>query len=371
MTYRVPFQRPAMPEFEDIGRYFNKSVGERYFSNGGPCAVWLEERVRQFLDVRHVVLLNNATTALLVASRIAFGGRPQRKVLVPSFTFAATATALIFNDFEPVFVDVDGQDLQTAAASLSCALERWSGQLCGALLCSTFGMAPSTATSRLWNQQCQSAGIPLLVDSAAGFGSIDSLGRPLGSQGVAEIFSFHATKPFAIGEGGCIATNDDDLAERARRMINFGFNSDRVVSGEPGINGKLPEILCATGLAVLDQFDEILQRRRQTAELMTQNFPEAVSVPPGLLTSAIQFVPVLVDPDLRPGVMAALDAAGIQARTYFDPPLHLMPAFSGFEHVDLSSTELVARSSLSLPMSNDLTTNDALFVAETLHAALS
>lgn len=116
--------------------------------------------------------------------------------------------------------------------------------------------------------------MPLLVDSAAGFGSIDEDGRPLGRQGAAELFSFHATKPLAVGEGGLLTTRDPTIAARITELSNFGFDKNRVVGGEPGINAKLDEWHSATALAALDRLDDVLAARSGHLAAMRESLPD-------------------------------------------------------------------------------------------------
>lgn len=378
MNYRVPFQRPAMPNMEEVSRYFDKSIGERFFSNGGPCAVMLEERLAQRLGVEHVVLVNNATSGLMVAADAVFGKRSRSMsagssrgvVMVPSFTFAATVTALLSMGFQPCLVDIDFDTMQVDPQSLAEGLDRWSSQVCGVMLTSTFGIAAPRQVTDALESLCAAVGVPVVVDSAAGFGSVDESGRALGSSGRTEVFSFHATKPFAIGEGGCVVTNDAEVASEMRRLINFGFGSDRVVRGTPGINGKLPEILCAFGLAVLDEFDTVLDQRRKRAVAMSALLEDGIRLPPGLCNSAVQFVPALVDPSKRDALVSACDARGVQLRTYFDPPIHQMPAFTSLERVSLRASEAASRATVSLPMSNDLSEADITYVATVVNESL-
>ncbi len=378
MNLRVPFQRPLMPPMEEVSRYFDKSIGEGFFSNGGPCATMLEERLAERLGVAHVVLVNNATSGLMVAADAVFGrgarpmssGEPRGIVLVPSFTFAATVTSLLSMGFLPCLIDIDLETLQVDPDSLAEGLDRWGSNVCGALLTSTFGIAAPEGISNAWERLCSDAGIPTLFDSAAGFGSVDDSGRILGSSGRTEVFSFHATKPFAVGEGGCVVTNDAHVAAEMRRLINFGFGPDRVVHGTPGINGKMPEILCAIGLAVLDSFDTVIARRQDNARAMTSQLTTSLGIPPGLLRSAVQFVPALVDPTKRDRLVDTAEKRGVGLRTYFDPPIHRMPGFAQLQHLALPATETASLMSVSLPMSNAISASDIAYVASVVNECL-
>ena len=196
----------------------------------------------------------------------------RKLIAVPSFTFTATACAIRWAGFEPLFVDIEPDSWQLAPEALAQALDRYEGCVAGVLGCSTFGTAAPTAVRDRWRRLCADADMPLLIDSAAGFGGLDDGGRPLGAQGDTEVFSFHATKPFAIGEGGAVVTSDPDLAERITRLINFGIDPETRTSATVGLNAKMSELHAATGLAMLDRFTDVLDRRRATARQLQALF---------------------------------------------------------------------------------------------------
>jgi dTDP-4-amino-4,6-dideoxygalactose transaminase len=278
-------------------------------------------------------------------------------VVVPSFTFAATVSAIIWNGYTPVFADVDAESWHLSAESLHEALAARGDSVAAVVACSTFGTAPPFALSRAWRELTAAAGVPLVVDSAAGFGTRDERGDLLGGQGEAEIFSFHATKAFAIGEGGALTTSDQDVAASVRRLANFGFGPDRTVAAEPGLNAKMDEWHAAAALACLDEMDAVLDARRAHAHAMRSvlashgfTFQRAAEA------GTWQFVPALAPtPTWRGAALAAAEARGIEIRSYFDPPLHRMAAFSGFPRVaSLDVADSLAERMLSLPMANDL-----------------
>jgi dTDP-4-amino-4,6-dideoxygalactose transaminase len=162
------------------------------------------------------------------------GGR-RREVLMPSFTFAATINAVLWAGLEPVFLDVEEHSWHLDPARLEHALAIRGGSVAAVLACSTFGVPPSAAHRAAWEDAARAAGVPLLVDSAAGFGATGDDGQVLGRQGDVEVFSFHATKPFAIGEGGLVTTNNDEIAHRMIRLTNFGFEGG-LVDTDVGLN---------------------------------------------------------------------------------------------------------------------------------------
>ena len=198
---------------------------------------------------------------------------------------------------------------------------------------------------------------PLLLDSAPGFGALDEHAMALGTQGETEVFSFHATKPFAIGEGGAVTTPDPEVAARIGRIVSFGVEPSTRTSTEPGFNGKLSELHAATGLAVLDEFDAILAARRVLATRVAHAAePSGLRYQRNAAGSTWQyFQAVTPDPGTRERILAAAAAAQVDARTLHDPPLHRHPAFKDADRgASLVATEAIAARSISLPLANYL-----------------
>jgi dTDP-4-amino-4,6-dideoxygalactose transaminase len=370
----IRFQAPQLPPADAVSAYFALAEERRWYSNRGPCHELLVERLQDHLGGGlQCVPVNNATLGLLVGLRALAGegDAGRREVLMPSFTFAAAMSAVRWAGFAPVLLDVEPDGWHLDPAALATALEQRGDRVAAVLAASTFGVPPAAATTAAWEAATRAAGVPLLVDSAAGFGAHGPDGRELGGQGDIEVFSFHATKPFAIGEGGLLTTADPELAARATRLANFGFE-DGVVRGDVGLNAKLPEWSAATALAVLDGYDGVLAARRERAEALLERI-----TPLGFRRQALsagaawQFVPVLAETAaLRDAVLARAREDGIEVRTYFDVPLHRMPAFAGAPRVgDLAVTEDLAARVLSLPMANDLSAAAIDAIATSLAAA--
>lgn len=148
----VRFQRPEMPGTSDILRYFALSQEAGFYSNGGPCATLLSERLASYLGGDVICIpVNNCTSGLMVALRALCGRRrgPRRRVICPSYTFTATGCAIAWCDFEPVFVDVEPNGWHLDPDALDRALSRLSGSIAGVLACCTFGTAPGRAASGL------------------------------------------------------------------------------------------------------------------------------------------------------------------------------------------------------------------------------
>lgn len=358
----VPFQRPRLPSADRVERYFKLARDEHWFSNEGPCARLLCDRLTRYVGGSlHCTAVSSGTLGLIVALRAAVGPRSSgREVIVPSFTYIASVSAILWAGLTPVFVDVAPGHWHLDPDQLAAALRERDSRVAAVLACSTFGCAPARSLTHEWERSCRGAGVPLIVDSAAGFGSRDEHDRPLGGQGVAEVFSFHATKPLAVGEGGAVLTSDVLLGERIARQSKFGLNPRRALSEAPGLNAKMSEIHAATALAALDDFDTVLDARAsRSAAIRAGLTDEGFEFQSGCESSAWQFVPTLAaTAAMRDEILGSAKAARVQLRTYHEP-LHLMAALERHERVgDLHVTRDLAARTLSVPLANDLSEDE-------------
>jgi dTDP-4-amino-4,6-dideoxygalactose transaminase len=372
----IRYQRPELPSLTDVARYYALAEEARFYSNGGPCYERLATRLADYIGDVSCIPVGNCTLGLIAAIRVLCGtSRGRRKLIaVPSFTFTASACAIRWAGFEPLFVDIEPDSWQLAPDALAEALDRHDGHVAGVMGCSTFGTAAPTAVRDQWRRLCADADVPLLIDSAAGFGALDDGGHPLGAQGDTEVFSFHATKPFAIGEGGALVTSDPDLAERITRLINFGIDPDTRTSVTVGLNAKMSELHAATGLAMLDRFPDALDRRRATArELQALFSAKPLTYQAGSESSTWQvFQLVMPTPISRQRALPLASARNIEVRTCFDPPLHRHPAFLGAEIAgDLAVTDDVAARTLSLPMANTMGPRQMVRLGRLMDAAFA
>lgn len=374
-TPLVPFQRPQPPAPEAIMAYYELSREAHFYSNGGPCARLLSTRLSDYLGGdTFTIPVGNATVGLMVAVRAACGmpSGDRRIILTPSYTFTATACAIEWAGFEPAFVDIEPRGWHLDATALEAAFERFEGKVAGVLACATFGTAPSDEQRAAWRELCEAYAVPLLVDSAPGFGSQDASGRPLGGLGDTEIFSFHATKPFSIGEGGLITTPDADLAARIGRMINFGLEPGTRISADIGMNGKMSELHAAAGLAMLDQIDDVVALRQRNAMRLREAIgPDAhLLFQAGAERSTWQIFHVLCpSPAMRDRCVALAPSHGVEVRTMHDPALHTHPAFADAKRAPLPVTEAAAACALALPMANVLGDDEITRIAALVHAA--
>jgi dTDP-4-amino-4,6-dideoxygalactose transaminase len=357
---RVPFLRPQLPSLEALGAYYRLAEEARFYSNGGPCERLLRERLSDYLGGVGCVPVNNATSGLLVAVRAATeaaGTADRPYVVVPSYTFVATAGAVRVLGHRPLFVDVDRDSWQLDAAAVADAMSSVEGQVAAVLATHTFGTPPPPGVQQQWVDACGAAGVPLVVDAAAGFGAVDAHGVRSGRDAVPHVYSFHATKSFAIGEGGLVTTTDDELHARIDALHSFGFAEGRIAR-YAGTNAKMDELHAASALAALDAFPAVLTRRRAIAEQYRERL-----VPHGFLfqegsAGATWQAGYLTAPDAatRQSVLTTAAESGVGVTAYYERPAHRHPAFADDPvHGSLTATDDLASRALALPMANDLT----------------
>jgi dTDP-4-amino-4,6-dideoxygalactose transaminase len=333
------------------------------FTNGGPFEDRFATDLARWIgsDVA-IAVTANATIGLQLACRTLFhADRPS--VLVASFTAAAVPLAIVWSGYEPVLLDVEPETWQPDLGMAQRFVENEGQTVAGILLTNTFGTA--NACIGAWEDFAQRSGLALVIDSAAGFGSRYPWDESLGARGDCEVFSFHATKTVAIGEGGAVASRDHDLIQRINQLKNFGFDDDRV-SQSQGLNGKLSELSAAIGVRQLELLEDRLTQRQQVLDWYKARMePLGCEFQEGVTRAVPPFLSVILQSQTqRDHVVSALEREHIGCRRYYNPPIHRQPSFAGVRHADdLGSTENIAGRIISLPLDDHLAESDVARVA--------
>lgn len=362
--------RPNMGSREAFMQYAADIFDRRWLSNNGPLVQEFEAKVAAHLGVQHCVAMCNGTIALEIAIR-ALG--LEGEVIVPSYTFVATAHALQWQSITPVFADIDPATHMLSPAAVRRMITPRTSGIIGVHL---WGRgAPVDALQEIADEH----GLKLLFDAAHAF-SCSHQGRMIGSFGACEVLSFHATKFFNTFEGGAVVTNDGELAETMRLMRNFGFvGMDKVI--HPGTNGKMIEIAAAMGLVNLEAMDEVIaaNRRNYLAYAQALRHVPGLSLLPidGAQRHNYQYVVVEVAPSCPAGrdeLLQALHAENVIARRYFWPGCHNMePYRSLFPHAGLvlPNTDAVAARVLVLPTGQTMDESMVETVVRILHSRIA
>jgi dTDP-4-amino-4,6-dideoxygalactose transaminase len=345
------------------------ALDRRWLTNAGRYEQELERRVSELTGVEHCVAVCNATVALdLLGRALGLTG----EVVVPSFTFVASAHALLWQGLRPVFCDVDPRTHHLDPRAVESAI----GPGTSAIL-----------AVHLWGRPCDVGalsaiarrhGLRLLFDAAHALGC-SHRGAMIGGFGDAEVFSLHATKVVNAFEGGMIATNDGDLAARLRLMRNFGFaDYDRVVC--LGTNGKMSEASAAMGLTSLESLEEFVAGNHRNHRAYERGL-EGVA---GLELVRYddrercnwQYVVVEVDEQRagldRDGFLRVLQAENVAARRYFFPGVHRMEPYRTIDPdagARVPNTERLVRRVLCLPTGTAVGEDDVAAVCGLLRFA--
>lgn len=344
--------RPATPPLERVVELLRPSYDEGQLTNGRLVRE-LEERTAAYLDVPRVVAVSSCTAGLMLVLRSL---HTEGSVVLPSFTFAATAHAVAWNGLRPIFAECDRTpwgfqlDAQDAAA-------RIEDDTVALMSTHVFGATGDTDAVEAVGAE---AGIPVIFDAAHCFGAVHA-GRKVGGFGLAEVFSLSPTKLIVSGEGGLVATADEALADEivlGRDYANPGDYDMRFV----GLNARMSELHAAVALGSLEELDAHLARRREIAA----RYRAGVATVPGVE------VQVVLDGDLptfkdltiwidaerfglsRDRVRECLKAEGIDTRAYFAPPVHRHTAYRSLPASELPATDRAAAGAVSLPMFRDL-----------------
>jgi dTDP-4-amino-4,6-dideoxygalactose transaminase len=320
----------------------------RWLTNNGEFVQAFERQIADYLGVRHCIAVANATIGLQMAARaLDLAG----EVIVPSFTFPATAHALAWVGITPVFCDVE---LATHNIDPT-KIESLIGPRTTGILAVHLWGNPCAVDSLRKIADCHR--LKLFFDAAHAFGCSRD-GRMVGNFGDAEVFSFHATKFVNSAEGGAITSNDDELADRLRRMRNFGFDQEQVV--EVGTNAKMCEFAAAVGLTSLECREQFLECNRENYAA----YQRVLAGAEGFELLAFddsqqhnrQYIVVDVDARVvgvtRDEVLSALHAENVMAKRYFFPGCHRLEPFqrlAGSVRQSLSNTERLCEQLIQLP----------------------
>lgn len=355
----VPLLAPRPPRLSRLGPALEEIEQSGMFSNFGPVNTRFEAEIidKMFDGVGACVTVANATLGLMLAIKQAIGWPPHgRYALMPSFTFTATAQAALWCGLIPLFCDIDRDTWLPDAASEEALLSQYGDEIAVLLPNATYGNCLDLARYEALSRR---SGIPLVVDAAAGLGSVQKAGAAFGQGSTGPlVFSMHATKCFAIGEGGLIYCDNPDRIAALRRMAGFGLDGARLTV-MLGLNAKLSEVSALLALEKLHEIDAVAQRRFALHQLYKRLLPGFTFQRITGRQSALQFASVLLPPALavhRDSILAAMARQGIGAGHYFSPHLAEHPFFK--EHSmsgGLNVTQEIARRMVSLPMSDTLT----------------
>ncbi len=342
-------QSPLRPLRAEILAAIERVVDGGHFVLG-PEVDAFERELAGWLGAPHVAGVANGTEAITIALR-ALGVGPGDEVVVPSFTFYASAEAIPPTGATPVFCDVDPETLCVTADTVKAALGPRTKAVVAVHL---FGnVAPV--------EEIEALGVPVVEDAAQAAGALAADGRRAGALGTVATFSFYPSKNLgALGDGGAVVARDAELDDRVR-TLRFHGSRDKVTYEEVGYNSRLDEVQAAALRVLLPHVDAWCDHRRKVAGWYAEEGLAGPAAAPGTTPAWHLHVVRHERPD---AVANALAEAGVQARGYYRTPVHAQRAMLPFPpRVPLRATDEAARTHLALPMSASLTREQVSEVA--------
>lgn len=353
-TPPLPMASPRLPSPASVLPKWEAILASGHLTKG-PELLAFEQECAAYLGVKRCVGVSSCTSGLMLAlqalRRRLPSGVEKPRIAVPSFTFMASVSAMVWAGFEPEFVEVDESSMNLCLDDLRTVVQ--NPDVVGVLAVHCFGNpVPTDALQAI----CEEADVKLIFDAAHGFGSIID-GVPVGQAGWCQVYSMTPTKMIVAGEGGMVATNDDSLAQELVLAREYG-NDGAYGSAMPGLNARLSEMHCALGRESLKLIEEIVATRNLSAKHLQdalQSIPGVgfQTITPNSRTTYKDFT-ITIDPEQfgcsRDTVAWALGAEGVPSRLYFSPPCHQHDAYREFSRRPLPRTERLASRCLSLPL---------------------
>jgi dTDP-4-amino-4,6-dideoxygalactose transaminase len=344
----VRLVQPVLPRFDEMTGEVQGILASGMVTKGSHLRAF-EEAVAAHLGVKHAVAVSSCTTGLMLAYQ---GLGLTGDVVVPSFTFMATVSALVWAGLRPVFADVDPESATLDPAAAEAAITAKTSAI---VAVHTFGNPAEMDALKAIADRHR---LKLILDAAHGFGTLYHK-KPVGAQGNAQAFSLSPTKLLIAGEGGIVSTQDDTLAETIRVGREYG-NQGNYDSRFAGINARMPEFNACLGLHSLRGLEEAARQRNAYAA----RFREELGLLPGIgfqkirpgdrcsykdFSLTVDGAAFGVD---RDGLAVALAAENIDSRKYYDPPVHRQTAYRQWAPAPerLPHTDLLAATSLSIPI---------------------
>ncbi len=358
---QVPLIAPDLPEFDEVADRFREVLGNGQVTNFGRYVTEFEDAIGRYVGAQ-AVTTSSGTMGLLFTLQ-ALGVSRGAKVILPSFTFMATAQAIVYAGGRPIFADI-GEDLTLDSLDLATLLDQHSD---AALVVPVhmYGLPCDTDAIAQVVQSYSKPQRPIrtVYDAAHAFGS-QRAGQPLGSFGDAEVFSLSVTKMLVSVEGGVITSRDGNLIARIRHMRNYGIEAN-YDAWYPGLNGKMSELHAIVGLANLERLEQRLEQRQIVARNYAARIYErtdyrTVGWPANVRHTFKDFTVLMPDAlaPRREQAIARLKELGIETRAYFHPPVHEQRWFRPYADRPLPRTEGLARRVLTLPFFTRMTDDD-------------
>jgi dTDP-4-amino-4,6-dideoxygalactose transaminase len=365
----IPINKPQIDDEErqEILKVLDEGILTSASNFGGKRVQDFERLLADFLHVKHAIAVNSGTAALH-ASILAAGIKESDEILIPSFTFVATANSVACTGAKPVFVDIEKDTYTMDPLDLENKITKKTRAIIPVHL---YGHpAKMDEIKEIANKHS----IIVIEDACQSLGSTYD-GKQTGTLGQMGCFSMYASKVLTSGEGGAITTDSDEFAEKLRMIRNHGMVNGydtRII----GFNMRLPEISAAIAKTQMKKIQSMLDKRasnaRKLGQLLSNKIKDKNIVLPheNQRTKYNWYLYTVALNDSRDKVKKFLNDSGIGATIYYDPPVHQTPFYSKFYNGELEITEWASKSVLSLPVHPSITEKDLDFMANKVEEAI-
>lgn len=348
------------PPLEEYQRYLQRIWTNQWLTNRGELVLELEEKLKTYLSVDHILVTNNGTIPLQIALKLLGKGG---EIITTPFSYVATSAAIVWEHCTPVFVDIHSEYLTIDETKIEAAI---TDKTTCILATHVFG---NPCHIEAIEAIAEKHHLKVIYDAAHAFG-VTYNGKSIFEYGDVSTCSFHATKLFHTGEGGALFTKDAELQHQLFYSHNFGHNGPLAFHGL-GVNGKISELQAAMGLAVLPYMETIVAERKRVVDFYNQhlNLDKILTLKIRVNTQwSYSYYPVVFKDEVTLlQVQKALNAEQIFPRRYFYPSLNTVDYLSGQK---MPVSEGIASRVLCLPLFTDLSENDLVQIVEILNANL-
>jgi dTDP-4-amino-4,6-dideoxygalactose transaminase len=360
----IQVTRPFLPPKEDYEAYIRQIWDNNWLTNNGPLLIELEQQLKAYLGVNYLMMMTNGTVTLQALLKTL----PRKgKILTTPFSYIATCSAILWEGFTPVFVDIDPLTFNADPGQAEQYIDK---DTAGVLITHCFGLPCDVAG---WDTLSKKHDLPVIYDAAHAFG-VQVGKESILNFGYASSLSFHATKLFHTVEGGAVVTTSPIIDREMLLRRNFGHDGQDTFS-EVGINGKNSEFHAAMGLVNLKYIHEILASRKDQYHYYLQHLEhEGLNLSfqhiPDEVTYNYSYFPVVFpSEEILLQVFTSLQQKEIFPRRYFYPSLNTLPFTKMFDgHTPVA--ERISRTVLCLPVFHTMTRSQQDYIIESLHNAL-
>ena len=337
-----------LPSLDEYMHQVKRAFDNNWLSNRGELVVELEDKLKDYLGVDNILIMNNGTTPLQIAIKLLGGGG---EIITTPFSYVATTAAIVWENCTPVFVDIDPEKLTIDESKIEAAIT--SKTTC-ILATHVFGNPCNVEAIDIIAKKYN---LKVIYDAAHCFG-VKYNGKSIFEYGDVSTCSFHATKLFHTGEGGAIFCNDKSLREKIFYSHNFGHNGPLDFHGL-GINGKMSELQAAMGLSILPYINSVLEHRKNVVKIYNDNlnFNKIKNL---FITNKTErnysYYPIIFNSqELLLRVQTKLNNEEIFPRRYFYPSLNML-GYLNYKECQVS--EFISSTILCLPLSHSISEND-------------